>query len=512
MSDNPIIHPSLPFAADIPNGLFAGRSILVRGTVRESDYKRFNIDLCCGRLINGDHRDDVALHFNPRFEKGSWLKKAENVIVFNSLQNNKWGMEHRVPNSLQVESSFTLRILVLQDYYKITLNGKHCVDFIHRIPIDNVRCIYIDGSLSVEQLEYQGDPKPQSPIDANNQQNSEFVPVDVFKPTTPFVHSIGRSGFVPDRQLKIVGTPRMSATRFEINFLAGSEHLFHFRVDLPTSTIPAVKVDGLPFVIFRWRDIKPQMANSLNVRGDLILQTPNGGFRGLRLPVDRVDCRFYSSGHLVRNLMLGSNIFSDGYHALGFSQGGLFVRALAQRCTNPPVKGIVSIGGPQFGIYGFPYCLGDEGICDTVRRMLNIGAYVSFIQDNLVQAQYWHDPFQLDDYKDKSIFLADINCERSCNQTQYKANLLRLKYLALVQFTKDEMVVPKESEWFGFFPENNATHVVPMNQTDFYKKDVLGLKTLNESGRLHLLSVDGNHLQIGEQYFIDKIVKQYFMN
>ncbi|KAI6186487.1 Galectin [Aphelenchoides besseyi] len=421
---------SLPFAADIPNGLFAGS----------------------GRLINGDHRDDVALHFNPRFEKGSWLKKAENVIVFNSLQNNKWGMEHRVPNSLQVESSFTLRILVLQDYYKITLNGKHCVDFIHRIPIDNVRCIYIDGSLSVEQLEYQGDPKPQSPIDANNQQNSEFVPVDVFKPTTPFVHSIGRSGFVPDRQLKIVGTPRMSATRFEINFLAGSEHLFHFRVDLPTSTIPAeerdipnfpfkvghtfdltvlarkdyaeVKVDGLPFVIFRWRDIKPQMANSLN---------PNGGFRGLRLPVDRVDCRFYSSGHLVRNLMLGSNIFSDGYHALGFSQGGLFVRALAQRCTNPPVKGIVSIGGPQFGIYGFPYCLGDEGICDT----------------------YWHDPFQLDDYKDKSIFLADINCER---------------YLALVQFTKDEMVVPKESEWFGFFPENNATHVVPMNQTDFYKK------------------------------------------
>ncbi|KAI6237160.1 Palmitoyl-protein hydrolase 1 [Aphelenchoides besseyi] len=291
----------------------------------------------------------------------------------------------------------------------------------------------------------------------------------------------------------------------------------------------------------------------------------NGGFCGLRLPVDRLDCRFYSSGHLinnrythghgmgdsccnplsmgrirklirtngpdgiyVRNLMLGSNIFSDmehgylanmnklvddaceqiqsddnlkdGYHALGFSQGGLFVRALAQRCTNPPVKGIVSIGGPQSGIYGFPYCLGDEGLCNTVRRMLNIGAY------------YWHDPFQLDDYKDKSIFLADINCERACNQTQYKANLLRLKYLALVQFTKDEMVVPKESEWFGFFPENNSTHVVPMNETDFYKKDVLGLKTLNESGRLHLLSVDGNHLQIGEQYFIDKIVKRYFMN
>ncbi|KAI6213416.1 Galectin [Aphelenchoides besseyi] len=273
---------SLPFAADIPNGLFAGRSILIRGTVRESDNKRFNIDLCCGRLINGDHRDDVALHFNPRFEKGSWLKKAENVIVFNSLQNNKWEMEHRVPNSLEVNSSFTLRILVLKDYYKTTLNGKHCADFIHRIPIEKVRCIYIDGGLSVEQLEYQGDPKPQTPIDADGQQNSEFVPVDVFKPTTPFVHSIGRSGFVPDRQLKIFWgfVVRNSTTngtwqqeeRDIPNFPFKVGHTFDLTV-LARKDYAEVKVDGLPFVIFRWRDIKPQMANSLNVRGDLILQT-----------------------------------------------------------------------------------------------------------------------------------------------------------------------------------------------------------------------------------------------
>lgn len=50
---------------------------------------------------------------------------------------------------------------------------------------------------------------------------------------------------------------------------------------------------------------------------------------------------------------------------------------------------------------GFPYCLGEEGICDTVRRLLNLGAYVGFVQSNLVQAQYWNDPFKKDDYVDK---------------------------------------------------------------------------------------------------------------
>lgn len=32
---------------------------------------------------------------------------------------------------------------------------------------------------------------------------------------------------------------------------------------------------------------------------------------------------------------------------------------------------------------------GEQGICNTVKRLLNIGAYVHFVQDNLVQAQYW---------------------------------------------------------------------------------------------------------------------------
>lgn len=64
---------------------------------------------------------------------------------------------------------------------------------------------------------------------------------------------------------------------------------------------------------------------------------------------------------------------------------------------------------------------------------------------------------------------------------------------------------------FGFFPDNNDTYVEPMEETEFYKKDVIGIKTLNDSGRLKLLSINANHLQITEKFFIKEIVHKYFV-
>ena len=43
---------------------------------------------------------------------------------------------------------------------------------------------------------------------------------------------------------------------------------------------------------------------------------------------------------------------SGGYHAMGFSQGGQFLRALVQRCPNPPMRNLISFGGQHQGVYG----------------------------------------------------------------------------------------------------------------------------------------------------------------
>ncbi|KAE9420501.1 hypothetical protein Angca_003022, partial [Angiostrongylus cantonensis] len=175
---------------------------------------------------------------------------------------------------------------------------------------------------------------------------------------------------------------------------------------------------------------------------------------------------------------------------------------------NPPMKNLVSVGGQHQGVFGMPYCLGDTWLCNTIRKLLDIGAYKEFVQKRLVQAQYWHDPLHEEEYKERSIFLADINNERVINP-DYKKNLLKLKNVLLIMFEQDEMVVPKESSWFGFYKKGHLDIILSMNQTKLYEEDRIGLKKLNETGRLHFLGVKGNHLRIGREVFVKEVIDKF---
>ncbi|GMS79510.1 hypothetical protein PENTCL1PPCAC_1685, partial [Pristionchus entomophagus] len=198
----------------------------------------------------------------------------------------------------------------------------------------------------------------------------------------------------------------------------------------------------------------------------------------------------------------------NGYNAIGFSQGGLFLRALAQRCANPPMKNLISIGGPQMGIFGLPYCIGDNFVCNSVRWLLEQGAYEGPVQRRVVQAQYWHDSNAEEEYKKKSIFLADINGENSINPV-YKKNLSNLKNLVLVKFEGDHMVVPKDSEWFGYYAPDDVSTTLAFNETRLYQEDRIGLKTLHESKRLHFISWPGEHLRVNLDTFDEDLIEKF---
>ncbi|KAJ7387022.1 Palmitoyl-protein thioesterase 1 [Desmophyllum pertusum] len=239
-------------------------------------------------------------------------------------------------------------------------------------------------------------------------------------------------------------------------------------------------------------------------------------------------------GIYVRSLMIGNNIIEDmengflmnaneqikqvcdkvaadpklknGYNALGFSQGGQFLRAVAQRCPNPPMLNLISFGGQHQGVFGFPHCPGENStLCNYVRELLNIGAYESWIQDHLVQAEYWHDPLNEEEYKTKSIFLADINQERVKNP-QYKENLMKLKNFVMVMFGKDTMVDPKESEWFGFYKPGQGKEKYTLQESPLYKEDWLGLLQMDADKKLHFLTADGDHLQFTQEFFDEQII------
>ncbi|CAG5101142.1 Similar to PPT1: Palmitoyl-protein thioesterase 1 (Macaca fascicularis) [Cotesia congregata] len=177
----------------------------------------------------------------------------------------------------------------------------------------------------------------------------------------------------------------------------------------------------------------------------------------------------------------------DGYNAIGFSQGGQFLRGLAERCPIPQMKNLISLGGQHQGVYGLPNCGSlEHKACDYLRRMLNHGAYLSFIQNRFVQAEYWHDPLQEDEYRKNSVFLADINNELVVNE-------------------------PRESEWFGFYKPGQSVELQTLQDSDLYIEDRLGLQQMDQAGKIHFLSIPTNHLQFDEDWLKKQIIHKYLV-
>jgi palmitoyl-protein thioesterase len=197
---------------------------------------------------------------------------------------------------------------------------------------------------------------------------------------------------------------------------------------------------------------------------------------------------------------------SQGFNAIGFSQGGQFLRGYIERFNDPPVYNLISMGGQHQGVFGFPNCPGPNStFCEEMRRMLRLGAYEPEIQDNLAQAEYWKDPYHLPEYLNSSVFLADINNERNEKNNTYKENLMTLANFVMVMFEYDTMVEPKESEWFQFYSPDEDNTTIPLQQSAIYTEDWIGLKELDTNGQLAFLSCPGNHLQFTETWFSSNI-------
>ncbi|XP_015269178.1 PREDICTED: palmitoyl-protein thioesterase 1 [Gekko japonicus] len=209
---------------------------------------------------------------------------------------------------------------------------------------------------------------------------------------------------------------------------------------------------------------------------------------------------------LVCSILAKDPKLQGGYNAMGFSQGGQFLRAVVQRCPSPPMLNLISVGGQHQGVYGFPRCPGERShLCDWIRKMLDLGAYTQAVQERLVQAQYWHDPLNEEEYRKKSLFLADINQEQCINQT-YKKNLMSLKKFVMVKFLNDTMVDPPASEWFGYYRSGQAKETIPLNETSLYTEDRLGLKEMDQAGKLVYLGAKGDHLHFSKDWFFKNIL------
>ena len=189
-------------------------------------------------------------------------------------------------------------------------------------------------------------------------------------------------------------------------------------------------------------------------------------------------------------------------NALGFSQGGQFLRAYVERCNNPRVENLVTFGSQHNGISEFQECAANDWLCQTWRGVLKGNAWGSFSQSRLVPAQYYRDPEDLENYLEFSNFLADINNERKVKNDTYKINMQKLGKFTTFMFADDKTVVPKES---AFFSEVNTTseEVTKLQERAIYQEDWIGLRFLDEKKRLEFRIAEGGHMQLSDNILTD---------
>ncbi|KAI3727438.1 hypothetical protein L6452_16051 [Arctium lappa] len=189
----------------------------------------------------------------------------------------------------------------------------------------------------------------------------------------------------------------------------------------------------------------------------------------------------------------------DGYNIVGLSQGNLIGRGVVEFCDGgPQVKNLISLGGPHAGTASVPLC-GSGIFCMIADALIKSEVYSDYIQEHLAPSGYLKLPNSMDAYLQHCRFLPKLNNEipEERNFT-YKERFSSLENLVLIMFEQDTVLIPKETAWFGYFPYGKFSPVLTPQQTKLYIEDWIGLKTLDDAGRVKFINVSGNHLGISE--------------
>jgi palmitoyl-protein thioesterase len=180
------------------------------------------------------------------------------------------------------------------------------------------------------------------------------------------------------------------------------------------------------------------------------------------------------------NTIYENKALEKGFDFIGISQGGLLARGYVEQCNNYPVHNLITLVTPHGGAF----------IRDSKENKL---MYTDYSQKHLSFAGYWRNPSILEIYLEKSVYLPYINNEKEHQQRdKYRNNIISLSNFVMIWSPKDEVVYPPESGKFSFL--DKAMDIIPIEETELYKEDRLGLKFLNDNERLHQYKTNCSHV------------------
>ncbi|KAL3283370.1 hypothetical protein HHI36_006518 [Cryptolaemus montrouzieri] len=220
-----------------------------------------------------------------------------------------------------------------------------------------------------------------------------------------------------------------------------------------------------------------------------------------------LESMWYQAQQLILDIKNITDQHPEGIHLLGYSQGALLARSILQAYPEHNVRNFISLSGPQAGQYGtkFLHLIFPGLVLEEAYEL-----FYSRVGQHTSVGNYWNDPFHQMLYRNFSQYLPFINNElKSTRSAQFKYAITKLNKMVLIGGPDDNVITPWESSQFGFYDDTMT--VINLMSRDLYKEDSIGLRTLDESGRLDLITVPGIdhfmwHLNVS---IVDNYIIQY---
>ncbi|KAL6478730.1 hypothetical protein MHYP_G00121630 [Metynnis hypsauchen] len=216
---HPVSNPNIPYMGAISSGIRPGMALYFQGTVpQEAD--KFMISLKTGQAPG----DDIAFHFKPCIGQR---------VVLNSFRNRKWESEESASDKPFTKGApFTIFYVIKPEGYEVYVNGfQHCL-FKHRIPLEKVSALVLDGDVTINMLGVIENWSTSSFFKEHKTTTHSEISHPVSNPNIPYMGAIS-GGIRPGMALYFQGTVPQEADKFMISLKTGQapgdDIAFHFK-------------------------------------------------------------------------------------------------------------------------------------------------------------------------------------------------------------------------------------------------------------------------------------------
>ena len=196
--------------------------------------------------------------------------------------------------------------------------------------------------------------------------------------------------------------------------------------------------------------------------------------------------------------------FQEKFSILGISQGTLIGRYIIEKCDiKGQVMNYMSFDGPQTGIASIP-----KITCGSICEWLcNITASLAYkLRDNIAPCGYYKYKYDQKTYQETNTFLKMLNNENEEKDEEVYRRFSSLQKVKLIKSREDTVITPRESSWFEFY-DKKGNYIVPLKESDFYIKDNIGLRKLDEEGKFTFTEFREEHVLYNMDEYNNEIVK-----